>query len=230
MNLKFINILSTFFCLISLLSISCSDQSSTTDIISITKVNTYFSESDIRKGVVKTTARMTPVKLSHQRHEDAGVPCISCHLKKNNDSRIKKCAFCHKGRQGVVHLHKVCTNCHKERKIGNQLCKDCHIDEDSNFLNKEIKEKYNAITLYKKNICTMFDKAGIKCNFCHHDSDNIDDRTNIEKKCSECHSGKSRMRIMHIFCKSCHKKERKNNSNKLLPPISCDGCHLQKRE
>ncbi|MDY6967248.1 MAG: cytochrome c3 family protein [Spirochaetota bacterium] len=186
--------------------------------MSLTNVNSFVTELDIKNGIIKTSARMQPVVISHKKHEDAGVKCIECHIKEKNDSRIKTCAYCHKGIQGVKHLHKVCIKCHKEKKQGAVACNQCHLDDDKDYINKEMRIEYNRKDLYKKDICMMYDKAGVKCNECHHTSDNTDDKRGKEKKCSECHAGKSRMRIMHVFCKSCHMARKKG-------PISCDGCH-----
>ncbi|MDY6934016.1 MAG: cytochrome c3 family protein [Spirochaetota bacterium] len=217
-------------CTIALLSISCSEEKSGTDIVSISSVNAFVTISDIKKGIKKTTSRMTQVNLSHQVHEETGVPCITCHRKEKNDSRIKKCVYCHKGLQGATHLHKFCIKCHKEKNNGPISCVECHVEGNRKYLNEETKKEYSSNGVYNKNIRLLHEKAGVQCIVCHHNSsvtDSVDMKQ--EKKCSNCHTGESRMRIMHVFCKECHKRKDKGPIlSKKNGPIDCDGCHKRK--
>lgn len=100
--------------------------SSPTDTVSITKINSYVTAADLRAGVKKTNNYMAAVKMSHKKHEDAGVPCFTCHHKKGNDERIKQCAYCHKGKKGDGTMHQFCITCHLDRKKGPSMCQDCH--------------------------------------------------------------------------------------------------------
>lgn len=73
---------------------------------------------------------MPPVKMSHQKHEDADVKCITCHHKDNNDDRIKVCSKCHmkKGSEDVLH-DDLCIGCHEDMKRGPTDCEACHKEE-----------------------------------------------------------------------------------------------------
>jgi len=99
---------------------------SPTDVVTITDINKYISETDLAAGIKKTSNYVTPVKISHSVHEKSGISCITCHHKHSNDDRIKQCAFCHKGNEGDVIMHNFCITCHVERKKGPALCQDCH--------------------------------------------------------------------------------------------------------
>lgn len=116
------------------LLVSCGDRlvdinTSPTDVAVIGNINHYVSESDLRAGVVKTADYVSPVKLSHRKHERAGVDCFTCHHKKGNDDRIKECARCHKGERGEEQLHNFCITCHSQRAKGPVMCQDCHVPD-----------------------------------------------------------------------------------------------------
>lgn len=216
--------------IISVIIISCSDDGyRTTDIVTVSSVNTFITKADIEKKIKRTSAQTTAVTLSHQAHEDSGTKCITCHHKKKNDTRVKKCAFCHKGLKGANHLHKFCIKCHKEKDEGPVSCNECHIEGDEVYINEELKNEYKGTYVYDKNIRQIHEKAGIKCIVCHHESSNIDGKMKQERSCLECHYGRSRMRIMHVFCKDCHKrKDDIGIISKKRGPVKCDGCHKEK--
>lgn len=97
------------------------------DVVTITKSDTYLTDQDIRDGNKKTGTTVNWVKMSHQKHEDTGVKCISCHHKKGNDGREKQCAQCHKGGLGRTTMHNACMPCHKTEKKGPTDCNECHM-------------------------------------------------------------------------------------------------------
>ncbi len=210
------------FSLFIILLISCSKEVSITDKVTISNINTFVTDVDRKNKIKMTSNSMSLVVMSHHIHEDTGLKCIACHHKKKNDSRIKKCVFCHKGLKGTNHLHKFCIKCHKEKKKGPVKCDDCHIEKIRDFLNEEMRKNYSGTLKSGKKFCNEHGKGEVKCNICHH----LDSNTENKQKCSECHLGLSRMRIMHLFCKDCHK--RKNGQleeNQKEAPIKCQGCH-----
>lgn len=101
---------------------------SPTDVYTISSVNKYITDADIKAGVVKSRGLMNDVKISHVIHEKAGVDCFICHHKKGNDDRIKVCAQCHKGTKGEDEIHDLCIGCHAERAKGPTMCQDCHLE------------------------------------------------------------------------------------------------------
>jgi hypothetical protein len=122
----------SFFC-VALLNFSCSEgttsiNQSPTDSAKIKKVNQFITESDIKGGVRKTNNFMPTVSMSHKMHEEHGITCFTCHHKKGNDAREKRCAVCHKGKKGEDTMHNVCMNCHLAVKKGPIMCQDCHKD------------------------------------------------------------------------------------------------------
>jgi len=96
------------------------------DIVTITDVNAFVTQDDLKNGITRTEDLATPVKMSHQKHERAGVQCIVCHHKKGNDDRIKQCAQCHRGEAGLDTMHAMCIGCHEEKQQGPQDCAQCH--------------------------------------------------------------------------------------------------------
>ena len=78
--------------------------------------------------------------------------------------------------------------------------------------------KQGAVTFGHK---AHIDRAGKKCNTCHHDAK--EDGTGA-KACDTCHGkpGKapSMKDAMHKDCKGCHEKDKTNKA-----PTKCAGCH-----
>ncbi len=102
---------------------------SPTDVVTVTDINKFITDEDIKAGVVKTNNYVSAVKMSHWKHEREGVQCTVCHHKNGNDDRIKQCAACHKGKTGDETMHNLCINCHVEKKEGPTMCQDCHTRE-----------------------------------------------------------------------------------------------------
>lgn len=102
---------------------------SPTDVVTITDINKFITDDDLKAGVVKTNNYVSPVQMSHWEHEKKGVRCETCHHKKGNDGRIKQCAACHKGKAGDETMHNLCINCHVAKKEGPSMCQDCHTTE-----------------------------------------------------------------------------------------------------
>jgi hypothetical protein len=99
---------------------------SPTDVVTITDINKFIADADVKAGVRKTPNYVSSVQMSHIRHEKEGVQCATCHHKNGNDDRIKQCAYCHKGAAADETMHSLCINCHVEKKKGPAMCQDCH--------------------------------------------------------------------------------------------------------
>jgi len=94
-----------------------------TDKVTITKTTKFGKGSD---RISPMKSQLGAVVMSHKVHEKAGLKCIDCHHKDNNDDRIKQCAVCHKGDNGYETLHGLCVDCHIAKKKGPQECMQCH--------------------------------------------------------------------------------------------------------
>ena len=101
---------------------------SPTDVYTISSVNKFITDADLKAGVTKSRGLMSEVKISHLKHEKAGIDCFTCHHKNGNDDRIKVCAQCHKGSQGEDEIHDFCIGCHAEKAKGPTMCQDCHLE------------------------------------------------------------------------------------------------------
>jgi hypothetical protein len=213
-------VLACVFFMVMLLGASCSTERSWTDLKQVSGVNTYIDDSDVKKGIKKSTNTMSLVAMSHQIHEDSGLKCITCHHKKKNDSRIKICVSCHKGVSGSRHFHKFCVECHR-REGGPVACAGCHHVERKRSLGEEMRNTYSGTIEHTMKFCDDHAARGVGCDTCHHTDINAEKK----KKCGECHSGLSRMRILHLFCKNCHKEKNRELSGKGKAPIMCEGCH-----
>jgi len=196
---------------------SCSKIERGTDVVKITGESEFLTAEDLRKGVKGTSNSISAVYLSHEVHEKGGVPCAGCHHKERNPSRIKKCAYCHKGARGVKHLHAFCIGCHRKKKSGPVPCEGCHIEDNELSMAEFVSLQFSARDLYDKKYHPLHENKGIKCVTCHHSDGDNPDRRNI-KKCSRCHRGTSKMKILHKFCKECHGRDKKG-------PMDCRGCH-----
>jgi len=192
--------------------IGCSSNNSATDIVTITGVNRYYTDADSVRGM-KTLETTIHVKMSHNRHEKSGIKCVTCHHKLNNDERIKKCAYCHKGLAGARLFHTFCAKCHKDKNEGPVRCNECHIEKQEKQSYKDIENMYGKTFVFDKKSHKAHEDAAVKCNVCHHDAG---EETN-KKKCDTCHVGKSKMVILHYFCKDCHKQKG--------GPVKCQECH-----
>jgi len=101
-----------------------------TDVVTISDINAFITDADMKAGVKKTNNFLSQVSMSHRKHEDRGVQCFTCHHKKGNDDRIKQCAPCHKGEAGSDVVHDLCITCHVEKNLGPVQCQDCHKPEE----------------------------------------------------------------------------------------------------
>ncbi|NOX26130.1 MAG: cytochrome c3 family protein [Deltaproteobacteria bacterium] len=67
-----------------------------------------------------------------------------------------------------------------------------------------------------------------ECKTCHHtkaaDGTKGPYVAGQEALCNTCHKGKRFPRKMMKFCKTCHKKMKKEGKN---PPVRCRGCHVK---
>ncbi|MBP7737587.1 MAG: hypothetical protein KA369_16520 [Spirochaetes bacterium] len=192
--------------------LACSGNQSGTDRVKITGVNAYYTEADVAKGpkTLETTIRVT---MSHGAHEKADMRCVACHHKHSNDERIKKCAYCHKGLEGAKLFHNFCVTCHREKKKGPVPCNECHIEKKGTSAYKDIEKMYGKTFVFDKKSHKAHEEAAVECNVCHHDAG----KEKNKKKCSACHVGRSKMVILHYFCKDCHKKQ--------SGPVKCQECH-----
>jgi hypothetical protein len=101
---------------------------SSTDVVTITDINKFITDADIKAGVKRTNNYVSPVRMSHQKHESRKIECKLCHHKNGNDDRIKQCAACHKGKAGDTTMHEFCIGCHvkDKSKEAPTMCQDCH--------------------------------------------------------------------------------------------------------
>jgi Zn finger protein HypA/HybF involved in hydrogenase expression len=194
---------------------SCINEKKEPDLIYISKSNVFVTLDDVKDGIRKTQNSMPPVFFSHNEHEKKNILCIECHHKKNNDSRLKKCASCHKGIQGTEALHGFCILCHEKREDGPKTCQGCHREEKKNIVPIKSKMDYKSEGIYRDPFHPVHKKNKITCVECHHKEKTT---AVIMRKCPECHSGESRLQIIHAFCKECHDGTKK-------APVVCKGCH-----
>ncbi|MBD3320128.1 MAG: hypothetical protein GF350_03445 [Chitinivibrionales bacterium] len=117
-------------CAVSLVGYSKNnDEEISTDTVTVTNVQTHIDSSDTGAFKEGFNFSMPGVTMSHVAHEQAGVTeCITCHHKHDNDDRIKECAQCHKGVEGMDIMHENCGVCHDEQKIATN-CAYCHQEE-----------------------------------------------------------------------------------------------------
>lgn len=192
---------------------SCSRQGSATDLVYFSDVNEYLTEEDIAKGNRRTHAQMPPVQLSHRVHEKKSVECESCHHRKENPARIKRCSVCHRGIKGVEDMHGYCFDCHTKEN-GPLECDNCHHATGVRMDPATIKE-YLPEIIYEKKLCKSHKE--MECVECHHKEKGKGPDEMV--KCGTCHNDPvPRMRIMHFFCSDCHKKENEG-------PVTCQECH-----
>ncbi len=95
-----------------------------TDMVTITKTTRFGTGPD--GGFLRSN--VGGVKMSHSKHQDAGMECIDCHHKAGNPERIKRCANkgCHTGEDGYETMHGFCLGCHIKEGNGIEKCKQCH--------------------------------------------------------------------------------------------------------
>lgn len=88
-------------------------------------------------------------------------------------------------------------------------------------MNEDLQKKYASKSVYKKDYHKVHERENVRCDVCHH-KEAPEKKTGADKmkyrKCRECHDGVAKMRIMHAFCKDCHKREKRG-------PIHCTACH-----
>ena len=208
-------LLAAFFCVFS--TVSCNKETSITDITTVKDINAFITKRDLANGVEKTMKSITRVTFSHQRHEKAQITCEQCHHKHSNEEKIKICAYCHKGIAGAETVHNNCIGCHKEMKKGPATCDTCHSGGSNLLENEEMKKQYAASEAYKQNDVHKIHNKLMKCTVCHHEHGRRNAKDSHEK-CSRCHTGISKMKILHVFCKDCHIKAKKG-------PVHCKACH-----
>jgi len=194
---------------------SCSNDNdqSATDIVTITGVNDYLTASEMTEGL-KTLETTIRVKMSHRVHDEAKVTCANCHHKSHNDERIKKCSYCHQGLEGAKHFHRFCIKCHTDTSSGPVRCNECHIEKEQKNTASDIEKIYGKTFVFDSKSHSIHQNARVDCNRCHHDSGTEQNKN----KCEVCHVGKSKMVILHYFCKDCHKRKK--------GPVKCRECHI----
>jgi len=194
--------------------ISCTGNTSATDVIEITKVNHFITSDDRALGITATASTLPAVMISHEKHSSASIQCKTCHHKQYNAERIKTCSFCHKGNIGAEMYHNFCINCHALKHNRPITCNQCH-KEKSGKRNEynEIKKIYKKTFSFTENHHSVHSKTNIQCIQCHHNTKN----NTKPESCNNCHTGHSKMVVLHNFCKDCHKKQDIS--------ISCEQCH-----
>ncbi len=128
--MNFFKLFPAFLCLLFLVLAACEPDPWVnrgnpvdTDEVVITKVTAYGIQKD---GVSPYKGQVGAVTMSHKVHEKQGMACDTCHHKKGNDAREKKCAKCHNGQAGYEKMHGLCVDCHIAKKKGPQKCMECH--------------------------------------------------------------------------------------------------------
>ena len=144
----------------------CSDNVNTVDTVTITGVNEFYTEADAAGGV-KTLETTIRVKMPHSSHEKSGISCETCHHKKGNDERIKKCAYCHKGLAGAKMFHTSCVKCHTEMNKGPVRCNECHIEKQEKQVYKDIEIMYGKTFVFDDKSHKTHENAKIDCSQCH---------------------------------------------------------------
>jgi len=94
-----------------------------TNNVVVHKITTKGTQKD---GVSPYKGQVGAVTFPHSVHEHAGLKCVECHHKEDNDDRIKECARCHYGDEGFDIMHGLCLDCHIAKKKGPQKCMECH--------------------------------------------------------------------------------------------------------
>lgn len=101
------------------------------DTVIIHRVDDFITPADIKSGISPADRDAPRVAMSHKSHEKAGLECIQCHHKENNDTRIYQCAKCHKGNAGMEIMHSACIDCHTKSGSGPADCSGCHSRKDA---------------------------------------------------------------------------------------------------
>jgi len=105
------------------------------DSVIIHRVDDFITPGDINTGVSPVDRDAPRVVMSHKTHEKAGLECVQCHHKDNNETRIYQCAKCHKGSTGMDMMHTACIDCHTKSGSGPADCSGCHSRKDMEMKN-----------------------------------------------------------------------------------------------
>ncbi len=199
--------------LVLLCCISCAKERSVTDLVFVTKPDEYLTAADIKDGARKTGTIAGRVSLSHEIHESKGIACAACHHKKDNDERVKTCAWCHKGVSGRKVLHAQCIQCH-EKDGGPIKCDECHLQGSVSGISGSDGETGVGKAVFDKKNHQSHKEAGIECDGCHHAAFN----SKKIKECRMCHAGMIGTKLFHTSCLKCHR-------DMGAGPLKCVECH-----
>lgn len=183
-------------------------------IIKVTSVNSFLhKQASPNKQRIESaiTLLRTFVLFNHTKHENRNA-CISCHHRNNNDDRIKTCAWCHQGKTGAKVIHTTCISCH-QNKGGPTKCTGCHYSLNQSRYDDIKKQFYKSFRFHKKEH-ELHEKSGIQCQQCHNEATN----SKQKQKCDSCHDGLGISKVLHVFCKECHKS--------VGAVTNCTRCHI----
>lgn len=165
-----------------------------TDTVRMCPVDSFVSAKDTGAAAKKIGWRLGVVSMSHLKHERAGISCVFCHHKKNNDERIKQCSRCHKGVAGMENLHNKCGQCHMMRKQ-DMGCAKCHGETGAKPQAELMRFKFSHAKHYPRKK---------ECNFCHEEPLKTawmqKDNYPAMKTCLSCHDN----RKASGQCSACH--------------------------
>jgi len=176
----------------------------------------------------------SPVEFPHDKHTEhmkkIGLDCSACHLKLDNGYlstkflRIEDDDY-----DRVMNIyHDSCISCHKEQKLGPQICGDCHLESPIYY--STAKPVVMDKSLHYLHIKGDEDK----CELCHHRYDSIQKKLvyvkGQESSCRDCHKDSdienavSYKQVSHWSCIKCHQSKEKDI------PTTCAGCHSEKAQ
>jgi hypothetical protein len=148
-------------------------------------VDSFVTAKDTGVFAVKVGWTPGPVEVYHRVFEKAGITCVTCHHKKNNNDRIKQCSRCHKGVAGMDALHKRCGECHLQRRM-DMSCTTCHKTKEKGEFGAELlRITHSHKTHYPRKQ---------ECRFCHSEQQKVQwakkDDYPAMKTCLSCHENR----------------------------------------
>jgi hypothetical protein len=212
-----------------------------TDTVVMTPLDSFISPKDTGLSALKVGWMPGPVIMSHRGLENAGLTCVTCHHKKNNDGRIKQCSQCHKGVAGMETMHKGCGQCHVRRNM-DMSCTSCHKTPENKVVQADLfKIRFSHGKHYtRKKDCRYCHAEPARAQWLAHDDYpamktclTCHDERKASGQCSACHNDVAQIKPKsHTYlwvgryghgmeakydkaeCMQCHAKQ------------ECDRCHF----
>jgi hypothetical protein len=215
------------------------DDAISADTVHIRSIDAYVTAQDAGASGRKAACSMPPVLMSHRIHcDNKKIACITCHHRKGNDDRIKKCAQCHKGVAGLDIMHKKCGSCHRQRAM-DMRCGSCHRDTVGRGLVQTMQSRDIRLAAVRFTHSVHL-RYKPDCAACHRstDADAWKQSGNFPKmaQCLECHDGGRAPKT----CMTCHGDVRQikpeshrrqwlarggHGEQSLFDRKGCDQCH-----